>query len=192
MQPVPSGEITRLLQDLREGRPHAKEELAACVYGELHRIASRQMRHERADHTLQPTALVNEAYLHLVQQADRNWENRSHFFAVASQIMRRILVDHARKRGAAKRADGLRRVDLDDSRLFTAAPDEELLALDEALERLAALNQRHCQVVELRFFGGLTEEEIAAHMGLSSRTVKRYWTVARAWLYDELTSSSSQ
>jgi RNA polymerase sigma factor (TIGR02999 family) len=156
------------------------------VYGEFHALAQKQMRRERPDHTLQPTALVHEAYLRLMQDNAADWQNRAHFYATAAVVMRRILVDHARKRAAAKRPQARQTVELDD---FLAAPApriEQLLILDEALTRLFRMDARQGRVVELIYFGGLTEEEAALVLGVSLRTVKRDWRGARAWLQAEL------
>jgi len=158
------------------------------VYDELRRLASSYMRHERSDHTLQTTALVHEAYLKLVKQSDSPLQNRVHFFAVAAQVMRHILVDHARTRHALKRGAGAIRVTLDETALVTEERAEELLALDEALEKLAEFDRRRCEIVEMRYFGGLTVEEIADVLKVHPNTVKRDWRAAKAWLYAELTT----
>jgi RNA polymerase sigma factor (TIGR02999 family) len=180
------GEITRLLGELRNGDSEAESRLVEAVYPELRKIASRHLRRERAGHTLQATALVNEAYLQLVGQQDKEFQNRSHFFAVAAQLMRRILVDYARQKKAQKRDGGLQRVELTDVFAIGDEKLEEVLAIDEALTRLAGWDPRQSKVVELRFFGGLTEEEVADVLSVSLRTVKRDWNVARAWLHGEL------
>jgi RNA polymerase sigma-70 factor, ECF subfamily len=181
------GEITLLLSELRNGDRTAEARLAPLVYAELHRIAARYARRERRGHTLQPTALVHEAYMRLVGE-DRNWENRQHFFAIASSLMRNILIDYARSRGAAKRGGGAAQVELKDADQVVGTPGrmEDLLALDEALSRLSQLDARQCQIVEMRFFGGLNEEEIGQALGISARTVQREWAFARAWLHTEL------
>lgn len=177
--------VTRLLQDAREGNEAAFERLLPIVYAELHSIAERQMRHERPDHTLQPTALVNEAFLRLVGGTDADFRDRKHFLRAASQVMRRVLVDHARARNAEKRGNGLR-VTLDDS--FPGRDDDtlDMLVLDDALTRLAAAEPRWAQVVELRFFTGLDVREIAEVLTTSAATVKRDWQFAKAWLSREL------
>jgi RNA polymerase sigma-70 factor, ECF subfamily len=180
------GEITELLAEVRDGKTAAKSRLAVLVYDELHRIASCYMRRERPDHSLQATLLVDDAYLNLVNQEDRNWQNRSHFFAVAAQLMRRILIDHARNRNAAKRGGGRPEVQLDDALVIAEDKFEELLAVDQALTHLAEVDPRLAQIVEMRFFAGLTEDEIAEALGISLRTVKRDWQVAKAWLHGEL------
>jgi RNA polymerase sigma factor (TIGR02999 family) len=186
MEPQPAREITKLFVELREGNREAQSRLAELVYGELHRMAQRYMRYERPDHTLQPTILVHETYLELVGSADCSWQNRAHFYAAAALSMRRILIDYARARNAEKRGGRRAQIELDEAISFTDHKCEELLALDEALDRLAALDARQSQVVELRFFGGLTEEEIAKVLNVSVRTVKREWTTARGWLHAEL------
>jgi RNA polymerase sigma factor (TIGR02999 family) len=181
------GDITRLLQRVASGDPSATERLADAVYAELRRIAGALMAHERRDHTLQPTVIAGEAYLNLVEQRDRNWQNRAHFFAVAAQAMRRLLVDYGRRRQTQKRGAGVAHVEGDPPSPGTAAAFEELLAVNEVLDRLGLIDERQARIVELRYFGGLTEEETAEVLKISTRTVKRDWTVARAWLYAELT-----
>jgi RNA polymerase sigma-70 factor, ECF subfamily len=156
------------------------------VYGEMHARARRYMRRERPDHTLQPTALVHETYLRLMQGCAVDWQGRAHFYATASVVMRQILVDHARAHAAGKRPDGKRRVDLDGLLAAQSPRIEELLILDEALTRLAAMDARQARLVELLYFGGLTEEEAAETLGISVRTVKRDWASARAWLQSQL------
>lgn len=174
----------RLLQEVDRGSPGAVERLTALLYDDLREIGGHLLRAERADHTLQPTALVNEAYLRLVGQRDVSWSGRAHFLAVAARVMRRVLVDHARRRAAAKR---------DPRRLLTgwqSAPADtdplDLLELEDALLRLAAMDERAARVVELRYFGGMEVEEAAEVLGVSPRTVKRDWRLARAWLIDAL------
>jgi RNA polymerase sigma-70 factor (ECF subfamily) len=179
------GTITELLGDLRNGDQQAQQRLAPLVYDELHKIAARHMRRERPEHTLQPTALVNEAYMRLVEPG-REWKDRLHFFALACQIMRRILVDHARQHRAEKRGGDWRKVTLDAIPLASDLSFDQILALDEALSRLAEWDARQGRVVELRFFGGLTEDEIAEVLGVSARSVKRDWKLARAWLYGQI------
>jgi RNA polymerase sigma factor (TIGR02999 family) len=156
------------------------------VYAELHRLASSLMSHERAGHTLQPTALIHEAFLRLVQGEQIEWQSRYHFFAVAAQMMRRILVDHARSVNAEKRFGKREKLSLESALVYTDAQSEELLALDEALERLGKVDERQYRIVELRFFAGLSTDEVAELLGVSSRTVKRDWMMARAWLHAEL------
>jgi RNA polymerase sigma-70 factor (ECF subfamily) len=181
-----SAHITRLLRELQTGNRSAESTLMEAVYPDLKRIAARYLRDERRGHTLQPTALVHEAWLQLLGQTERDWTNRSHFFAIASQLMRRIMVDYARKKKARKRGGGLQRVELTDALAISDDGLEQILLIDAALKRLAAWDPRQCRVVELRFFGGLSEDEVAQVLGVASRTVKRDWTVARAWLHGEL------
>jgi RNA polymerase sigma factor (TIGR02999 family) len=184
-----AGDVTQLLADLQNGRPAVASQLTPLVYNELRRLARHQMRHERPDHTLQATALVHEAYLRLVNLPERTWQNRTHFIAIAAQVLRRILIDHARARRTAKREGALHRVPLEEPLLLTDEQSDELVALDEALERLAQFDARQSRVVELRFFGGLTVEETAEALGISPKTVKRDWSVARAWLHREVSKS---
>ena len=179
-------EVTGLLRAWSDGDQLALEKLMPLVYAELHRLAKRYMGHEHPGHSLQTSALVNEAYLRLVDAHGVRWENRTHFFAVSAQIMRRILVDFARARRNLKRGGGARQVTLDEGLVVSPESGADLLALDEALEKLAALNPRQSKVVELRYFGGLNEEEVAAALNVSSRTVRHDWSLARAWLYREL------
>jgi RNA polymerase sigma-70 factor (ECF subfamily) len=179
-------EVTGLLRAWSDGDQLALEKLMPLVYAELHRLAKRYMGHEHPGHSLQTSALVNEAYLRLVDAHGVRWENRTHFFAVSAQIMRRILVDFARARQNLKRGGGARQVTLDEGLVVSPESGADLLALDEALEKLAALNPRQSKVVELRYFGGLNEEEVAAALNVSSRTVRHDWSLARAWLYREL------
>ena len=185
MEPAP-GEVTQLLLGLKAGDREAESKLLDVVYAELHRMAGRFMRRERQDHTLQATALIHEAYVHLIDQRGKDWQNRAQFFGVAAQVMRRVLVDHARTRRTEKRGGGLHKVSLDEALLLTLEQSDEVLALDEALLRLSQFDPRQSRVVELRFFGGLTEEETAEVLGIASRTVKRDWSMAKAWLYGEL------
>lgn len=180
-----SHDITRLLREAQDGRESAKHELVSLVYLELHGLASHFMRNERDDHTLQPTALVHEAYMRLMNQRNVSWQNRSHFFGIASQAMRRILVDHARKKRAAKREGG-ERVTLDESVVTEPRQSLDVIALDAALTRLGELNERQAKVVELRFFGGLDIEQTGEALGISPATVKRDWTFARAFLQREM------
>jgi len=180
------GEVTALLQDWSGGDRKALERLMPLVYEELRRLAASYLHSERPDHTLQPTALVHEAYLRLVNQRSTDWKNRAHFFAIAAQTMRRILVDHARSRLAAKRSGRTIRIEVDDPDAGTSERSEELLALDSALAALERLDPAQARVVELRFFGGLTIEETAEATRVSAATVKREWRVARAWLRREI------
>ncbi len=180
------GEITRLLAELRAGNSDAESRLLEAVYPELRRMAGRYLARERAGHTLQATALVHEAYLQLLGTTEVDWRNRTHFYALAAQCMRRILVDYGRMHRAAKR-DGARiKVELTDALAISEDRLEEVLAIDEALTRLAEWDPRQCRIVEMKFFGGLTDGEIAEVLGVSTRTVIRDWKVARAWLHGEL------
>ena len=176
-------DVTRLLVSWQEGDRHALDELIPLVYQELRRIAARARRRERAHDTLQTTALVHEAYLRLVDQRNVHWQNRAHFFAVAAQAMRRLLVDRARRRRAAKRGAGAEVVSLTDIADWPAVARLDVLALDEALTRLAEFDPRQSQIVELLCYGGLTVDETAAVLQVSERTVHREWAVAKAWLY---------
>jgi RNA polymerase sigma-70 factor, ECF subfamily len=187
-----SGDVTRLLGEIRNGKRDAEPRLMEAVYPELRRIALRYLRGERQGHSLQATALVNEAYLRLVGHLENDWKNRSHFFAVAATLMRRILVDHARERNAQKRSGGRQQVELLDNMAISEDRLDDILAIDEAMKRLAEWDPRQCKVVELRFFAGLTEEEIAEVLGVAPRTVKRDWTVARAWLHGELNDRAAK
>lgn len=185
--PNPSpGAVTRLLAS---GSQAAFDDLFPLVYGELRRIAAREMRDEKPGRTLQTTALVHEAYLRLLKDASLSFENRAHFLGIAARAMREILIERARARVAQKRGGHAVRITLDDVTVPTPAPSVDVLALDEALQRLAGLDKRHARVVELRYFGGLSVEETAAALDVSPATVKRAWTLARAWLYRELTGS---
>lgn len=178
--------ITQYLQDWKKGNNSALEEMLPFVYNELRLIAKRYRSKERADHTFQTTELINEAYLKLIDQNGTNWQNRSHFFAVASRVVRNLLVDYARAKNFQKRGSGAEKVNIDDVALFTPEPNENLLALDEALNRLAKFDERKSKIVELRYFGGLSSEETAEVLGVSEITVKREWLKAKAWLYNEL------
>lgn len=179
-------DITALLADWQGGDAGAVDQLLPLVYDELRRIAHRQLRLERSDHTLSTTALVHEAYVRLVDQTRARFADRAHFFAVAARAMRRILVDYARKRQAAKRGGGQQPVTLDDAMSMTGDRADTLVAVDEALTRLALLDERLSRVVECRFFGGLTEEETATALRVTARTVRRDWVKAKGWLYQEL------
>ncbi len=182
-----SSPVTEILAQARAGDRAAMERLVSLVYGELHAMAHRKLSFERTGHTLQTTALVNEAYLKLVDQRNVDWQNRSHFFAVAALAMRRILVNHAEARAAAKRGGAAARVPLEDVHAVIGdVPDERLLALDDALKRLERFNERGARVVQYRFFGGMSYDEIATTMGVSPITVRRSWESARAWLKREL------
>lgn len=189
MEPVPSvhcGRITRLLHEWSDGDPDAAEELLPLVYGALHRIAVGYFQHERADHTLEATAIVHEAYLALVEQNGVSWKNRSHFIGFMAHVMRRILVDYARERAYAKRGGRLRKVTLVEAAALAGERSPDIVALDDAMLGLAAIDPRKATLVELRFFGGLTIEESATALGISRATAIREWQRARAWLYREL------
>jgi RNA polymerase sigma factor (TIGR02999 family) len=179
-------DITGLLEDWGRGESHALDRLVPLVYAELRRVAARQLRLERDGHSLQPTALVHEAYLRLVDQRQVHWQNRAHFFAVSAQIMRRILVDQARRRKAVKRGDDIERVSLEHDVAAPASDGISVLALDRALERLEQVDQALARIVELRAFGGLTIDEAAHVLKVSPSTAKRDWRTARAWLVREL------
>jgi RNA polymerase sigma-70 factor, ECF subfamily len=189
MEPQSVGDVTFLLAELTKGSEEAAGKLIPLVYAELRRLAGSYMRKERPDHTLQATALVHEAYLKLVEQRVVNWQSRAHFFGISAQIMRRILVDHARGHLRDKRGGKQQEVPLDDAFVFAPQQSSELVKLDEALSRLAELDPRQAKIVELRFFGGLTVEETSEVMGVSPKTVKRDWSVAKAWLHGELTQT---
>jgi RNA polymerase sigma factor (TIGR02999 family) len=182
----PSHDVTRLLHDWSDGDKSAAERLMPLVYDELRRLAGAYLQRERSDHTLQPTALVNEAYLRLVDQSRVSWQNRQHFFGIAAQLMRRVLVDHAREHAAEKRGGLRRKVSLDEARVPTGERAAELVALDEALTKLTKIFPRKGRVVELRFFGGLSVDETAEVLGISDKTVMREWQSAKLWLYREL------
>lgn len=177
--------VIQLLVDWRNGDQGAFDKLTPMVYDELHRLANRYIRRERRDHTLQSTALVNEAYLRLVDQRSVSWQNRAHFFGVAAQLIRRILVDHARSHNAAKRGAGIVKISLDEA-IGPPTGDLNLIALNDALSGLAKMDPQQGRIVELRFFTGLSIEETAELLGISPATVKRDWTTAKAWLYREM------
>lgn len=182
--------LTQLLKSAQAGDKQALDELFPLVYNELRRVADRQLRGERTDHTLQPTALVHEAYLRLIEQHSVDWRNRAHFFGLAAEMMRRIMVNYALKRHAAKRGGHVTRLALDDAVSFAEQREVDLVLLDEALRRLAVIDPQQSRIVELRFFGGLTIEEVAEALGISDSTVKREWRVARAWLYQQISGAS--
>lgn len=184
-----SGDITELLRAWSDGDERALGELIPVIYTELRRLARRYMRRERQGHSLQPTALVNEAYLRLVDCSGIHWQNRAHFFAVSAQLMRRILVDHARRHNA-KRGRGVRHVALDDAVLVSPDADVDLVALDDALNALARHDPRKSQVVEMKFFGGLSIDETAAVLNVSPVTVRRDWNSAKIWLHREMTGQA--
>ena len=183
--------VTELLVHWRQGDQDAREKLIPLIYGELRRVARNYLRHERPDHTLQSGALVHEAYLRLLGEESPQWKNRAHFFGVAAQVMRHILVDHARNRRAAKRGGGVPRLALDPQMALPQTRDLDLLALDDALNRLAELDAQQSRLIELRFFGGLSIVETAATLNISAATVKREWATARAWLQREMRSKEA-
>jgi RNA polymerase sigma-70 factor (ECF subfamily) len=180
-----SGEVTQLLKAMASGDTKAAEDLLPLVYAELHRLAKSYMRRERPDHTLQATALINEAYLRLAKD-DTDWKSREHFIGVSANVMRRVLVDYARAHKAEQRGGGLKRVEMEDDLAISAGKLDEISELDEALKRLEKENPRQAKVVELRYFGGLSVEQIASFLGLSPRSVKRDWSLARIWLFRQL------
>lgn len=181
-----AGQVTQLLVAVKDGEHGAFDRLLPAVYGELRRLARRQLGRERSGHTLLATDLVHEAYMKLVDQSGVEWQGRAHFFAVAARAMRQVLIDHARKRTTEKRGGDLMRTTLGDRAFAAEYSPEQLLALDQALDRLAELDERLPRVVEMRFFAGLKEQEIAEVLGTSERTIQRDWARARAWLYKEL------
>jgi RNA polymerase sigma-70 factor, ECF subfamily len=187
--PPKQHEITQLLIAWSDGNQAALDKLYPLVYDELHRLARRYMSRERRGHTLQTTALINEAYVRLVDQKHVHWANRSHFFAISARIMRRVLIDHARRHAYAKRGGGARQVSLEETATVAQEAASDLVRLDEALKSLAQMDPRRSQVVELRYFGGLNNEEIAGVLKISKNTVTRDWNMARAWLYQQLSGS---
>lgn len=186
MTEAPSHQVTELLIDWSNGDQSAFDKLMPLIDEELRRLAHRYMSRERAGHTLQTTALVNEAFLRLVNRKNLRWQNRAHFFGLAAQVMRTILVDHARSHASAKRGGGTRNLELDEALVVSQQKASEVIALDEALKQLALIDPRQSRIVELRFFGGLTVEEAAEVLHVSPVTIKREWSTAKAWLYHEL------
>ena len=186
-----SHEVTQLLMAWNDGDQSALERLIPLVHAELHRIARRYMRNERAGHTLQTSALINEAYLRLIDAQQVHWQNRAHFFGIAAQLMRRVLVDFARSRGYKKRGGGALQVSLDETMVITKERGEDLVALDEALSALSELDERKGRVVEMRFFGGLSEKEIAEALTVSQETVRRDWRLAKSWLRRRLSETTN-
>jgi RNA polymerase sigma factor (TIGR02999 family) len=184
--PTGPGEVTRLLLQWNEGKKEALEELLPLVYRELRKLAARSLRSERLGHTLQPTALVHEAYQKLIGPGKIQWQNRAHFFAVAAGIMRRILVDHARRHAALRRGGGAKRLPIAEGLAAGVAPDADLIAVDDALTELESFDPRQARIVELRFFAGLTEAETAEALRVSRATIQREWALARAWLHRRL------
>jgi RNA polymerase sigma factor (TIGR02999 family) len=188
MTTPPLHEVTQLLMDWSSGNQAALGRLMPLVDRELHRLAHHYMRRENAGHTLQTTALVNEAYLKLIDQRNVHWKNRAHFFALSAELMRRILVDHARSRRYAKRGGGAQRISFDEALVVSHERGADLIALDEALDKLTSIDPRKGKVVELRFFGGLSVEETAEALQISAVTVMREWSMAKAWLYNSLSN----
>jgi RNA polymerase sigma-70 factor (ECF subfamily) len=184
--------VTRLLLDWSKGDQSALQEMWPLVYEDLRRLAAYYMSHERASHTLQPTALVNEAYLRLVEQRKVDWRNRAQFLGLAAEMMRRILVNHARDRAAAKRGGDVQKVSLSFAVDSSAEQEVDVIALNEALEKLAGIDSRKSRIVDLKFFAGMTTEEIAEVLQLSHATVEREWSFARAWLYDQVTGDTGR
>ncbi len=182
----PDQNVTQLLRAAASGERRDVDALLGAIYADLRRLAAHEMAGERAGHTLNPTALANEAYLRLIDQRSTDWRDRLHFFAVAARVIRRILIDHARARHAAKRGGDLVRVPLEEIQLATAGIDVDVLALDEALRELSELDPRQAQIVELRFYGGLSNDEVAEYLAISPRSVDRDWSCAKAWLYCRL------
>ncbi len=180
------GKITQLLTRFRRGDPDAEGELLPAVYGELRRLAQNSLKRERPNHTLSPSALVHEAYLRLAGSDQPDWQDRAHFFAVAARVMRQVLVDYARRRQAHKRGASFEIISVDKEPAFAESKSADVLALDEVLNRLEQQDERQSKIVEMKFFAGLTFEEIAEILGVSSKTVKREWTMARAWLHREV------
>ncbi len=189
--PARTEQATRLLIDWSNGNREAAAGLMPLVYDELRRLARGYLQRERSDHTLQATGLVHEAYLRLVDQGTTTWQNRAHFFGVAAQLMRRILVDHARRHRRGKRSGALNKVEFDEALAPSVSRDLNVIALDDALQDLATLNPQHSQIVELRFFGGMTIEEVAEVLDVSPRTVQREWRMARAWLRRQIFGEDS-
>ena len=179
-------QITALLDALARGEDHAAEELLPLIYDELRRLAAMHMAHQPAGHTLQPTALVHEVWLRMAGEAERSWKDRDHFFAAAAQAMRCILVDHARRKSTVKHGGGQKRVDIEDLELAEATPDEKILLMDEALAQLEKEYPERARVVVLKYFGGMTNGEVAETLGISERTVNRHWLCARAWLFRKI------
>jgi RNA polymerase sigma factor (TIGR02999 family) len=176
-------DVTLILQAVGRGEPQAAQELLPAVYEELRRMAAARMAREAAGHTLQPTALVHEAWMRLVADGSRTWENRAHFFGAAAEAMRRILVDSARRKGRLKRGGRQERLQIEDVELAAASPGDDILLIDEALQELASLDAERARVVVLKFFGGLTSQEVGQSLGLSERSVERHWAFAKVWLF---------
>lgn len=187
----PDPDVAALLEQAAQGHEAASDELMLLVYNRLRLLAKKLLSSESSAHTLQPTALVNEAYLRMVGQREMKWQGKTHFFAIGAKMMRRILVDHARKKLSQKRGGGMHRIELTDDMSVSNRSHEDVLAIEEALEKLAKLDPRHAQIVELRFYGGLTVGEVSEVLGVSRRTVESDWTMMRAWLRRELSGETS-
>ena len=187
MDPASSHELTELLRGWNDGDQKVLERIVELAYPELRKIARRCLRRERPEHTIQATALVHEAYLRLFDIWQVRWQDRGHFFAIIAKVMRRILIEYARAQGCSKRGGGRRRVNLDEALVISAESDPEIVRLDEALEKLAGFDSRKAQVVEMRYFGGLTSDEVASVLGISRQSVNRDWSLAKAWLVREMT-----
>ncbi len=192
MSQTSAQDLTQMLIQLSEGRAQVVDDILPLIYDELRRLAGNYLRRERSDHTLQPTALVHEAYLKLIDQTQVKWQNRAHFFGIAANIMRRILVDYARQHRADKRGGAAEKLPLEEEILIVSeGKSAELLALDEAMENLAKIDEQKSKIVELRYFGGLSVEETAEVLGVSEVTVKRHWRMAKAWLYGQLSQENT-
>jgi RNA polymerase sigma factor (TIGR02999 family) len=183
------GDVTLILQAIEKGEEKASEELLPLVYDELRRLAAARMAKEAAGQTLQPTALVHEAWLRLVGDGDRSWQNRAHFFGAAAEAMRRILIERARRKSRVKRGSGRAPINIDDLQLAAPTPDEKVLLVDEALKRLEAEHPKIARIVMLKFFGGMTNQEVAKAMGVTERTVLNHWAYAKAWLLRDICKS---
>ena len=188
---TPASEVTRLLVAWRDGQQEALDQLMPLIYQELKQLARGYLRGERSDHTLQPTALIHEAYIRLADQSLPQWQNRTHFYGIAARVMRQILVDHARRHHASKRGSDQQRVPLEEAIVFTEDRAADVVALDDALKELATFDERKCRVIELRFFGGLSLEETAEALGISVATVGRELRLASAWLHRQMSGKSS-
>jgi len=185
-------DVTRILSSIEQGDAKASEELLPLVYNELRRMAAHKMAGERPGQTLQPTALVHEAWLKLVDSPNQSWQNRAHFFGAAAEVMRRILIARARSKNRQRRGSGAAHLDVDEIEIASPAPDDQLLALNEALDRFAALEPQQAELVKLRYFVGLKIEEAAEVLGISKATAKRWWAYARAWLFHEIEAGNNQ